>query len=113
MARCRRSSTDRRTSRAARRGQDAVISGPRSRAGPNPVVAVPPAPAEAVAARIFRRLAPDWPAGTLFVVYCAGPHCNGADRAALRLAELGRSSEVMVGGAAGWADEGPAFERGI
>jgi len=21
-----------------------------------------------------------WPEGTLFVVYCAGPHCNGADR---------------------------------
>ncbi|MCC7272498.1 MAG: rhodanese-like domain-containing protein, partial [Alphaproteobacteria bacterium] len=20
-----------------------------------------------------------WPEGTLFVVYCAGPHCNGAD----------------------------------
>src|ERR1700686_1528216 len=28
-----------------------------------------------------------WPVETLFVVYCAGPHCNGADRAALRLAE--------------------------
>ena len=22
----------------------------------------------------------DWPAGTLFVVYCAGPHCNGTDQ---------------------------------
>jgi len=31
-----------------------------------------------------------WPEGTLFVVYCAGPHCNGADRAAWRLAGLGR-----------------------
>src|SRR5882757_4779281 len=30
-----------------------------------------------------------WPAGTLFVVYCAGPHCNGTDKAALRLARLG------------------------
>ncbi|HBY4772143.1 TPA: rhodanese-like domain-containing protein, partial [Klebsiella pneumoniae] len=30
-----------------------------------------------------------WPAETLFVVYCAGPHCNGADVAALKLAELG------------------------
>lgn len=27
---------------------------------------------------------------TLFVVYCAGPHCNGADKAAVRLARLGR-----------------------
>jgi rhodanese-related sulfurtransferase len=24
----------------------------------------------------------EWPVETLFVVYCAGPHCNGADRAA-------------------------------
>jgi rhodanese-related sulfurtransferase len=28
-------------------------------------------------------------AGHLFVVYCAGPHCNGAARAAIRLAQLG------------------------
>lgn len=27
--------------------------------------------------------------GTLFVVYCAGPHCNGADKAAVHLATLG------------------------
>ncbi|KQP90876.1 rhodanese [Methylobacterium sp. Leaf113] len=50
-----------------------------------------------------------WPADTLFVVYCAGPHCNGADRAALRLAELGRPVKVMLGGLTGWADEGLAF----
>jgi len=50
-----------------------------------------------------------WPEGTLFVVYCAGPHCNGADRAALRLAELKRPVKVMVGGMTGWADEGFAF----
>src|SRR4051794_21845959 len=31
----------------------------------------------------------EWPADTLFVVYCAGPHCNGADKAALRLSRLG------------------------
>ena len=30
-----------------------------------------------------------WPAQTLFVTYCAGPHCNGAARGALRLARLG------------------------
>jgi rhodanese-related sulfurtransferase len=47
-----------------------------------------------------------WPAGTLFVVYCAGPHCNGADKAALRLAELGRPVKLMIGGLTGWADEG-------
>lgn len=50
-----------------------------------------------------------WPEGTLFVVYCAGPHCNGADRAALRLAGLGRPVKVMLGGMTGWADEGFAF----
>jgi rhodanese-related sulfurtransferase len=39
-----------------------------------------------------------WPAETLFVVYCAGPHCNGADVAALKLAELGRPVKMMLGG---------------
>ena len=48
---------------------------------------------------------------TLFVVYCAGPHCNGADKAALRLAELGRPVKIMIGGMTGWADEGFAFAR--
>ena len=48
----------------------------------------------------------EWPLQTLFVVYCAGPHCNGADRAAIRLAELGRPVKVMIGGIAGWLDEG-------
>ncbi len=56
-----------------------------------------------------RRLA-GYPADTLFVVYCAGPHCNGADRAALRLATLGRKVKLMIGGMTGWADEGFPFE---
>jgi rhodanese-related sulfurtransferase len=43
---------------------------------------------------------------TLFVVYCNGPHCNGADRAALRLAGLGRPVKKMIGGIEGWTDEG-------
>jgi rhodanese-related sulfurtransferase len=47
-----------------------------------------------------------WPRETLFVVYCAGPHCNGADRGALRLARLGRSVKLMIGGVTGWLDEG-------
>ena len=42
----------------------------------------------------------------LFVVYCDGPHCNGADRAALRLASLGRPVKKMIGGVEGWKDEG-------
>ncbi len=54
----------------------------------------------------------EWPKDTLFVVYCAGPHCNGADRAALRLAELGRPVKLMLGGITGWADESFAFASG-
>lgn len=50
-----------------------------------------------------------WPAGTLFVVYCAGPHCNGADKAALKIARLGRPVKLMLGGMTGWHDEGFAF----
>ncbi|OWV82873.1 sulfurtransferase [Rhizobium sp. R72] len=54
----------------------------------------------------------EWPADTLFVVYCAGPHCNGTDKAALRLARLGLQVKVMIGGMTGWADEGFAFDSG-
>ena len=48
----------------------------------------------------------EWPADTLFVTYCAGPHCNGAARGALRLARLGRPVKLMAGGITGWLDEG-------
>ena len=48
----------------------------------------------------------EYPADTLFVVYCAGPHCNGAARAAVRLASLGRPVKLMAGGVTGWLDEG-------
>ena len=51
----------------------------------------------------------EWPLDTLFVVYCAGPHCNGADQAALKLARLGRPVKVMPGGITGWEDEKLAF----
>lgn len=47
-----------------------------------------------------------WPADTVFVTYCNGPHCNGAARGALRLAELGRPVKIMAGGVTGWLDEG-------
>lgn len=53
-----------------------------------------------------------WPDQTLFVVYCAGPHCNGADRAAIRLARLGRPVKKMIGGVTGWLDEGFELDRG-
>jgi rhodanese-related sulfurtransferase len=53
-----------------------------------------------------------FPAQTLFVVYCAGPHCNGAARAAVRLAQLGRPVKLMTGGVTGWLDEGFALASG-
>jgi rhodanese-related sulfurtransferase len=45
-------------------------------------------------------------ADTVFVVYCAGPHCNGGHKAAIRFAQLGRPVKLMIGGIAGWCDEG-------
>jgi rhodanese-related sulfurtransferase len=48
----------------------------------------------------------EYPPNTLFVTYCAGPHCNGATRAAIKLAQLGRPVKVMIGGITGWLDEG-------
>lgn len=55
----------------------------------------------------------EWPADTLFVVYCAGPHCNGADQAALKLARLGLPVKLMIGGMTGWMDEGLAFHTSL
>lgn len=52
-----------------------------------------------------------YPLKTLFVVYCAGPHCNGADKAAARLAALERPTKLMIGGITGWLDEGFALAR--
>jgi rhodanese-related sulfurtransferase len=54
-----------------------------------------------------------YPADTLFVTYCAGPHCNGATRGALRLAQLGRPVKVMIGGVTGWLDEGFELTRDV
>ncbi len=54
----------------------------------------------------------EWAPVPLFVVYCAGPHCNGADRAALKLARLGLPVKLMIGGLTGWADEGFAYATG-
>ena len=48
----------------------------------------------------------EYPQETLFVVYCAGPHCNATEKAAIKLATLGRPVKKMIGGAIGWIDEG-------
>ena len=60
---------------------------------------------------IESRLA-EYPVETVFVVYCAGPHCNGAHRGAIRLAQLGRPVKLMIGGITGWIDEGFDLARG-
>ena len=61
-----------------------------------------------------RRISADrmaqYPANKTFVVYCAGPHCNGADQAAYKIARLGYPVKLMIGGITGWADEGLPFE---
>ncbi len=61
--------------------------------------------------RIVRSRLDHWPAQTLFVTYCAGPHCNGAARGAVRLGELGRPVKIMAGGVTGWIDEGFVLAR--
>ncbi|MFM9938065.1 MAG: rhodanese-like domain-containing protein [Hyphomicrobiaceae bacterium] len=48
----------------------------------------------------------EYPSDKVFVVYCAGPHCNGANKAAVRLARLGLPVKMMIGGITGWLDEG-------
>ena len=50
------------------------------------------------------------PHDAVLVTYCWGPHCNGATRAAARLAALGFSVKEMLGGVAGWAAEGYPFD---
>ena len=62
--------------------------------------------------RIVERNLADYPADTLFVVYCSGPHCNGADRAAVRVARLGRAVKKMIGGTEGWKAEGFSLVAG-
>jgi rhodanese-related sulfurtransferase len=46
-------------------------------------------------------------ADTQFVVYCWGPGCNGATKAAMKLAALGFAVKEMIGGIHYWED----FER--
>ena len=62
--------------------------------------------------KITERRMAEWPEDTLFVVYCAGPHCNGANKAAVRLARMGRPVKEMIGGVTGWTDEGFALAAG-
>jgi rhodanese-related sulfurtransferase len=63
--------------------------------------------------RLVERNLEPYPTDTLFVVYCNGPHCNGADKAAVRLARLGRPVKKMIGGVEGWRDEGFDLARSV
>jgi rhodanese-related sulfurtransferase len=63
--------------------------------------------------RINERNLAAFRSNVLFVVYCAGPHCNGADRAAVALAALGRPVKKMIGGVTGWLQEGFRLEAAV
>ncbi|WP_350599642.1 rhodanese-like domain-containing protein [Pseudomonas sp. 65/3-MNA-CIBAN-0223] len=54
-----------------------------------------------------------YPKTSLFVVYCAGPHCNGANKAAVKLAALDYPVKEMIGGVTGWLDEGFALNVAV
>ncbi len=56
--------------------------------------------------RINEKSIAEFPKDTLFVVYCAGPHCNATEKAAIRLAKLHQPVKKMIGGVTGWIDEG-------
>jgi 3-mercaptopyruvate sulfurtransferase SseA len=47
------------------------------------------------------------------VVYCWGPGCNGAQKAAVEFAWLGYTVQEMLGGFEYWAREGWPVETGI
>lgn len=57
-------------------------------------------------AKISEQTLAEYPSDSLFVVYCAGPHCNATEKAAIRLAKLNRQVKKMIGGVTGWIDEG-------
>ncbi len=56
--------------------------------------------------RINEKVVSEYPMDMLFVVYCAGPHCNATEKAAIKLAMLNRPVKKMIGGVTGWLDEG-------
>ena len=58
---------------------------------------------------IDREVAESLPAG-LLVVYCWGPGCNGAHKAAAKLAGFGRQVKEMIGGFEYWVREGQPVE---
>ncbi len=61
--------------------------------------------------KISEKTLSQYPEDTLFVVYCAGPHCNATEKAAIRLATLEKPVKKMIGGITGWLDEGFDLQR--
>ena len=59
-------------------------------------------------AEIAERAASEVPVGTPVVVYCWGPGCNGATKAALQFSRLGYEVRELIGGFEYWAREGLA-----
>jgi len=59
-------------------------------------------------AEIAGRAASEIPPGTPVVVYCWGPGCNGATKAAVQFSRLGYEVREMIGGFEYWAREGLA-----
>lgn len=58
-------------------------------------------------AQITRDSFAQYPKNTIFVVYCWGPGCNGATKAAKKISDLGFAVKEMIGGIHYWED----FER--
>jgi len=57
--------------------------------------------------QISRQSLSAYPKDTVFVVYCWGPGCNGATKAAKKISALGYKVKEMIGGIHYWED----FER--
>ena len=64
------------------------------------------------ALNLARPYAPDDLPDGLIVVYCWGPSCNGATKAARELSALGRPVKEMIGGFEYWVREGHPVETG-
>lgn len=52
-----------------------------------------------------------FPKGEVFVVYCWGPGCNGASKAAFKLSGLGFAVKEMIGGIEYWEREGYPVDK--
>lgn len=55
----------------------------------------------------------EFPKDRLLVVYCWGPGCNGATKAAVKLSGLGFSVKEMIGGITYWKEEGYPIVSGV